>query len=203
MNKDDELVWVFPECALRNFDNLPGVTPSVKDWTRFVRDVLETCRFMRRGDVEDEPTLQQVIPYVVIRLADVMLVYNRGKKGKETRLADEWSIGIGGHVNLADENEEDTNPFDTFMNAMEREIMEELNISKAEIDAGNFQFLGLLKSEATEVDRVHFGVVFTLQLPEIELGQTEEMDRYQWVTKEKLSEYSLESWSELVAQNLL
>lgn len=203
MNKDDELVWVFPDCKLKAITSLPGVTADIGDWTYFIRDVLETCRFMRRGDVEDDPTMQQVIPYVVVSIGGVYLVYNRGKKGRENRLADEWSIGIGGHINPEDKSERVVNPFDVVMHAMKREVTEEIGVSKAILDSSHFQFLGLLKSNASPVNQVHFGVVFILRLPEVELKTTGEVDRYHWVTKEKLAEYSLEEWSEIVRKELI
>ncbi len=204
MSKDDEKVWVFPACMLKEFDGFPGVMTAPEAWTTFAHKVLETCRFMRRGDVEEAPTVQQVIPYVLVRWGDRVLVYNRGAKGGEKRLADKWSIGVGGHVNPQDYDKEKDSPFDVLLNCASRELGEELTAAGYLTAQPNLVFRGLLKTDVTSVDEVHFGVVFEAPFASIaEVGGSEEIERYRWVTVDELRNYSLELWSQLVLEEIL
>ncbi len=201
MNKDDELVWVFPACAMEDLQGLPGITPRLADWRTFAIDILPKCTFMRRGDVEDEPTLQQVIPYVVCRNGSLVLLYNRGDKGGEKRLADKWSIGVGGHINPGDTKK---TPQETLQSAMTREMLEELTAGGFRSDPPVLRYFGLLKSEGNAVDAVHFGVVFQAHFAAIAaVVATTEIERHMWVTLEELENYPLENWSEMVRDELL
>lgn len=203
MSKEDEQVWVFPACMLEEGNIGNGVTCLVKDWTYFVKEVLNTCRFMRRGDVEDEPTLQQVIPYVVCRNGKQILLYNRGVKGGEKRLADKWSIGVGGHINPVDDHSGSATPSEILYNAAARELIEELMSGKITVTP-KLNHYGLLTTDITPVDEVHFGVVFMAEFPSVvTLVSTKEIERHKWVSLEELKEYRLETWSEMLRDELL
>src|SRR2546430_17148329 len=60
--------------------------------------------FLRRDQAEKDPTHKQIIPYVLLTHAEKVLFYVRGKKAGEQRLVAKGSIGIGGHMNEADES---------------------------------------------------------------------------------------------------
>jgi predicted NUDIX family phosphoesterase len=205
MKKEDELVWVFPDCLSKEFEDLPGISRNPMDWAYLVAEVLPQCVFMRRGDVEDDPSMQQVIPYIVGRHEDKVLVYNRGTSGAENRLADLFSIGIGGHINPVDA--EDTladEPLDVLLHASAREMSEELTADNTGLENYRLMFKALLKTDVTEVDAVHFGVVFEARFANLDgVDGSDEIDRVRWVTLEGLRNYNLESWSELVFEQVL
>jgi len=83
-------------------------------------------RFVERDDAENDPSLKQIIPYVIIRYGTCVLLMRRLHKQSESRLWDKLSLGIGGHVNP----EDGTDFFDAFLSGMERELHEELYIPK-------------------------------------------------------------------------
>ena len=60
-------------------------------------------RFMPRSQAEKDPSFKQLIPYVIMNCGDKFLSYVRGKRAGETRLVGNRSIGIGGHINPADD----------------------------------------------------------------------------------------------------
>ena len=197
MGKTEEQVWIFPACVLTKLKDLPGVSLNPSDWRVFHEEVLPVCRFMCREDVETAATLLQVIPYSVVKCDDKILVYNRGNKGGEGRLANKYSIGVGGHINPVDNRI--GGPLITLREAAARELREELT----PVEPETHMIVALLQSNESVVDVVHFGVVMEaryLSMPTIEAS--EEIASYQWVTTEELGEYELESWSQKVYEKL-
>ena len=60
--------------------------------------------FKSREAVEKNQDLKQIIPYVIIQTKDLKNIAVYKRKGSEERLHDLWSIGIGGHINPIDSN---------------------------------------------------------------------------------------------------
>jgi predicted NUDIX family phosphoesterase len=210
VSKMDEQVLVFPYCAKRELKGaFPGMVlhdDQPGNLGVFTLKVLLRSYFMRRGDIEDDPATQQIIPYVVVQ--DVngdILVYNRGSSGGEERLARKWSIGVGGHVNMGD-----ALPFSEFPTssqrwtiihkAIKRELLEEL---EGLGDIRTPSFFGFLDVDTTPVDEVHFGIVFKLICTDSsKVKPSSEIEEIRWVTLEELKSYELENWSELVRDAL-
>ena len=79
-------------------------------WHGFVSDGLERYQsvirersfFMPRAEVEEDPGYQQVIPYVVFRHGDRYLLTRRLRASTEKRLRQQYSLGVGGHINPGD-----------------------------------------------------------------------------------------------------
>ena len=53
----------------------------------------------RTPELENDTTLKQIIPYVLVSHADKFLVYQRAPKLTETRLQKKFSLAFGGHIN--------------------------------------------------------------------------------------------------------
>lgn len=197
MGKGEEQVLVFPHCGLPKLGEFPGLVTTEESLRALMKDILPNSRFMFRKDVEDDPTMQQIIPYVVCCDEGKVLVYNRGGKGGEGRLADSWSIGIGGHINPVDA---ESGPLPQALTwAILRELEEELGTPSVP----DLKYEGILKTETAEVDLVHTGVVFTATFNNVsDFYGSEEIERHKWVTLEELTDYKLESWSEVVRDHL-
>jgi len=206
MDKMDEQVLVFPACYQKHLVGLPGFVSSLDEpgnVNAYYREIVPQMRFMRRGDVEDDPSINQVIPYVVVRSFDnTVLLYNRGDKGTETRLAGEYSIGIGGHINPIDEEEANwAQNQELVFNAAAREINEELQWKVRSTDLVVRGFLYLTNKE---VDAVHFGVVMEIECEQpLLIRPTIEATHIRWVQPEELKNYELENWSAIVRDKLL
>ena len=110
-----------------------------------------------RGALEEDAAYRQVIPYVVVTCGGAVVRYLRGASGSESRLHGRVSIGIGGHVDLADvigkANRVDLPA--TLAAAADRERREELG----EAAVRRSGWVGVLVDGSTEVDRVHIGIV--------------------------------------------
>jgi len=196
MCKGDEQVLVFPHCGLPKLGTFPGLVTTADALAAFMSSVLPNSRFMARKHVEDDPTMQQIIPYVVCKDGDRVLVYNRGVKGGEQRLADSWSIGVGGHINMDDMCE---GVVYVLRRAADRELTEELGANKID----TLTYVGVLKTETSEVDLVHTGIVYTATFTELpEIKEPDEIERHRWVTVKELADYKLEAWSEVVRDHL-
>jgi predicted NUDIX family phosphoesterase len=84
------------------------------------------------------------------------MIYNR--QGSEKRLHDLWSLGIGGHINPVDQQNQQSSFKDILVSGMERELGEELAKRPKQDIAG---FSGIISEDITDVGKVHFGAVVT------------------------------------------
>ena len=151
--------------------------------------------FLPRAQAENDPTHKQIIPYAIIAHGDTVLHYVRGKKAGEQRLIAKGSIGIGGHMNDADESlfAWDENAYRA---GVEREVNEEIKIDSPFED----RIVALLNDDTTEVGRVHLGVVHIFRLAEPKVQKREAMiTNLAFLTKDELRARrdSLETWSQI------
>ena len=144
--------------------------------------------FRCRRDVENDFSLKQVIPYVLVfNENEEILIYQR--HGTEGRLHNLWSLGIGGHVNSEDEN---TFGFaETLIYGMKRECKEELGV-----EINDFSLLGIINEEKTEVGHALLGVVFKTKVSS-QLPASDELKNWQFVNTNRLSDLNFELWSSL------
>lgn len=121
-------------------------TEGIEKYTRLI---FKNHKFMKRGDVEDDPKWQQIIPYIVFTQDDRVFLMHRKASHTDKRLANNYSIGIGGHVN------EDDIVGANIISWAQREFAEEV------IYNGKFKarFLGILNDDSNEVGLVHVGLV--------------------------------------------
>src|SRR4051812_50009181 len=106
-----------------------------------------------RSEVEDDPSLKQIIPYVVLQCEDSVFCYTRGKSQGEARLHRRRSLGVGGHVAEADADGKRS--FEAYEMAMRRELDEEVEVQSP----GRMRLMGLINDDSTPVGQVHLGVV--------------------------------------------
>ena len=199
MATPDEKILGFPRALFEQLGVFQGFSPDVE---RSLPAILDTKinSFRLRPQAESDPSLKQVIPYVVITDGERVLHYVRGKKAGEQRLVAKGSIGIGGHI-----NDEDHSLFavgmDAFRAAVEREVREELNVE------GGFDAkpVGLINDDSVEVGRVHFGVVHVLRRrPEQVRKREQVIAQQEWLTPAELRERRerMETWSQFCLDNL-
>lgn len=136
--------------------------------------------FIPRVDCETDFDYLQLLPYAVVMTHDGRIVgYNRPTKGGgEVRLAGNFSIGFGGHVELGDAmacRDYPDLPNLIVDAALARELEEEINLrSEGELSRWvcppscvvlnqEAQFLGIIRSQDSAVDRVHLGLVYLVR----------------------------------------
>jgi len=154
--------------------------------------------FVPRADAEEDPSLKQLIPYVVVTSGEKILHYRRGSGSGETRLLKKGSVGIGGHINDGDGLGE---AFDSaaYQRALMRELQEELSLGSAFIERP----LALLNDDTNPVGAVHLGIVHQCHLAEPQVTANEAaIAELGFLSREELVERNdqLESWSQLVLE---
>lgn len=145
MGDPDEQVLVVPRAALVPGEGWLGVQRG--DLADALGVVARDGFFVRRADAEEDPTLKQVIPYLVLRDGERWFLMRRTRAGGDARLHDRWSIGVGGHLNPGDVD---------VAGGLAREWAEEL-VADFEPD---YAPVGLLNDDTTAVGAVHVGFVY-------------------------------------------
>ena len=121
--------------------------------------------YLPRPEAEEDPSFKQLIPYCVLvarvpgttcPAGERVFAYRRGAGGGEARLAAKISCGVGGHISTLDRDAAG----DTYREGMRRELEEEVSIPGGYSE----RLVGLINDDATEVGRVHLGVVHRLDL---------------------------------------
>src|SRR5881296_339181 len=156
--------------------------------------------FLPRAQAENDSAYKQIIPYVLLAFQDRVLHYVRGKKAGEQRLIAKGSIGIGGHMNEADESLFAVDE-QAYRAGVEREVNEEIKINTQLED----RIVALLNDDSTEVGRVHLGIVHVFKLAEPNVEKREAMiTGLTFLPKNELlaRRETMETWSQLCVDSL-
>ena len=199
MKPSEEMVLVVRRALLEKLGIFHGLNFEVD---RYLPALLsrENNFFMERSRAETDPGFKQIIPYALLAHEGKILYYVRGKKSGEQRLAAKGSIGIGGHMNDADEGLFALDR-EAYLEGVRREVREELRVETGFTE----HIVALLNDDTTEVGRVHLGVVHLFQLETDRVGKREAMiTSLAFLSKEELFERreTLETWSQLCLDSL-
>jgi predicted NUDIX family phosphoesterase len=140
-----EKVLVIPRAAIMADPGWHGVRTDGLDG--FAQLVALEGRYVERPAAEDDRSLKQVIPYLVLCDGPRTFLMRRTKAGADARLHDRFSIGVGGHLNPGD---------DGLLGGLRREWDEELVADFVP----DFRLVGLLNDDTTPVGAVHLGAVY-------------------------------------------
>jgi predicted NUDIX family phosphoesterase len=192
-----ELVLVIRRSLFDELGSFHGLNPDID---RYLPVFMKPGNhlFVPRPDAEEDPSLKQLIPYVVVTSGNKILHYRRGSGSGETRLLKKGSVGIGGHINNSD-GLGDAFDEKAYQRALMRELQEEISISSAFIERP----LALLNDDTNPVGAVHLGIVHQCQLSEANVVANEEaIAELGFLTLEELTDRhdQLETWSQLVVR---
>ncbi len=185
MGNQDELVLVVPREALVPGEGWTGVRRG--DLGDALAVVAREGRYARRGDAEEDPSLKQVIPYLVLRDGERWFLMRRTRAGGDARLHDLGSIGVGGHLNPGDGD---------VAGGLRREWREEVEADFLP----DFEPVGLLNDDTTPVGAVHVGFVYTADAAgrAVAIRETDKLVGGFATTEEVAAlRDSLETWSRL------
>ena len=180
-NKDDELVLVVESEIIFEKGIWQGLKTDNLDY--YVELIKNNCQFKRRGDVETDPSFQQIIPYIVFNYKDKYFLYKYLPKAGEKRLVDTYQLGVGGHINPVDRD----NGSDILEAGMMREWSEEVDFK------GNLvgkKLVGVLNDDTNPVEQVHLALVYNFEgdSPDISIKETDKMQG-ELIDKKDVGEY--------------
>ncbi len=194
-----ERVLVFPSKLLDNLGRFQGYSTDTKKYLSPIFSPL-SLHFIDRESAEEDESVKQIIPYVIIRVGGLYMHYERTKKSGEERLHGKSSVGIGGHI-----NQEDGEKGVSYDRGFLREIHEEtgLFIEPARVKE---TIVGMINDDSNPVGRVHFGVVHLLDISREKLlfFSDPAIITPQFASLDHLRRDSgrFESWSQIVLENL-
>jgi predicted NUDIX family phosphoesterase len=213
-----EKILVVPTSRFREIGYFQGFCP---DADRYVRQLFEgpDLSFRTRGEMEEDPSFKQLIPYVIFRFrgddgAVQLFQYTRGTGLGEGRLHRLGSIGIGGHISEVDARGSDPGPGKigrrvpatgcgdgVYARGMRRELEEEVMIDTPYQD----QCVGLINDDTTPVGQVHLGVVhiFDVERPDVRPREDEMLEAGFRPVQQILQELDrFETWSQIALEAL-
>lgn len=196
MSYEPENLLVVERAALGGHAMFQGLCFDVERYLPILLDPARH-RFVPRPEAEHDPAFKQLIPYFVICRGHRVWCYRRGSKPGEKRLADRYSLGVGGHINDRDR--------DADGGIYERAALRELNEEIVVPGDAHHAIAALLNDDSNPVGQVHLGVVHVLTTRETAVQPREETIREAgFKTGAELATLrpSLETWSQIIADNL-
>ena len=199
----EERVLVLPTHEFHALGHFQGFSDKLDTYLPALLESSDLS-YRPRGDMEQDPSFKQLIPYMVFRYTDQQGVarlfqYTRGGGQGEKRLHAKRSVGIGGHISTDDA--EAGAIADVYRVGMLRELEEEVALDTAYTE----QCVGLINDDETPVGQVHLGVVhlFDVSEPLVQPRETEILNAGFLPIDEILAELDqFESWSQIVVRAL-
>lgn len=174
----EDQVLVFQRKDLDRLGYFHGVRQDHEEFLKRLFDASSDealVSWKSRFDAENDFEHKQIVVYAIIQSGDSIL---RMSRGRWTSLRDnlgEYSIGIGGHVEIRDADllaDIRANDFRSICDqCIRREVSEEIGIDLE--GAGDPEILGLLNDDSVEQGEQHFAIVYHMNLPNTEVSKKE------------------------------
>jgi len=204
----EERVLVIPTSEFHALGYFQGFSSDIATYLPALFDS-DQLSYRPRGEMEQDPSFKQLIPYVLFRYVDSagtprLFQYKRGGGQGEARLHAKRSVGIGGHISTVDIKDSDTNAgtaHDVYREGMQRELDEEVVIEAKYTQ----ECVGLINDDETPVGKVHLGVVHLFDVDSLNVHPREEdiLDAGFLPIDELLTRLDeFESWSQIVVKAL-
>ena len=169
---------------------------------KFINLIYKKHKFMKRGDAEENPNWKQIIPYMFFENDNRVFLMQRKGDHTDSRLANKYSLGVGGHINKEDvKSIKSIKGEKVVMEWAKREFEEEIQYS------GKYttEFVGILNHDANEVGMVHAGLVIRIKGDEDVISVRDEYKEGSLVSLEEAGRYykHMETWSQIVYDFLM
>ncbi|MDP3955145.1 MAG: hypothetical protein Q8Q15_02165 [bacterium] len=183
-------------------ENLEEIMEAINSHATFVPRFLEPDSDPTLLDTEHDPSLKQIIPYMVFVHNGQVFLMQRKDDHTEKRLAGQSTLGIGGHLR---KNEfTDFHNYSSMAEAIfawaKREFVEEVDYQ------GDFKVtvLGLINDDTAPVHAVHAGLALLIEGDSSEIKAKDEHKEGRMVSIDECAEDydTLENWSKIVFETL-
>jgi len=153
-------------------------------------------KFIPRYDAELNFENRQIIPYCLVKCEENYFITRRLEG--DVRLTGKYSLGVGGHLERVDGTDNDY-----IKSGMMRELDEEISIKSS---IKSIDLIGIICSNNTEVDSVHLGLVYVVDVSglDVSVKETETLVG-DWISKSDLLNFDgeLESWSKIAVEHFI
>ena len=171
MGKENQIIMVVNRQELfgtSHLKNCPQGFLNADDYD-FTPKINFGFKWMKRGDAESNSEYKQPIAYSVIvnPLLNKVFAYKRAidkKSYHESRLAGNWSWGIGGHIEKLDSKKLVNlikNAHEIIINSRDRELSEEIEIKSEK--PYKIKLLGYINDDSNNVGQVHLGLLYIVE----------------------------------------
>jgi len=115
--------------------------------------IRRNSQFKLREEIETDLSFKQIVPYIIFSFQEKYFIFQHLKKAAEQRLKGDWLLGISGHINPID-IEQNKNVIEI---AAHREWGEEINYKGKIIGR---KLIGILNDEKRNVEAAHLAIVY-------------------------------------------
>jgi predicted NUDIX family phosphoesterase len=196
MNNTDELVFAFPTEGLWKL--IPYIKRGlIKGNSEVLKRIVQDGLFRKRGELEEDPSFKQIIPYAIISSGDSFYLFRRTSGQREKILHNKFTLGAGGHMNPGAPK---ASKEQYLIGELIRELSEEVKlINGCLID--DIEFIGFINDDTIPVGRAHIGLLYNIHVSnkEVYINETDKMTA-EWIDKSVLAEFykEMETWSKIV-----
>jgi predicted NUDIX family phosphoesterase len=205
MNNMDELVFAFPTVGLWKLMTYKK-KGLIKGNSEALKSIVQNGLFLRRGELEEDPSFKQIIPYAIIsnkepeligvRQSQSFFLFRRRSGQTEKRLHNKFSLGVGGHMNPGDSTEMKEK---YLIDELKRELFEEVRLLNGCL-IDDIEFIGFINDDTIPVGRVHIGLLYIIHVSnkEVYINETDKMTAA-WIDKSNLAEFyeRMETWTKI------
>jgi predicted NUDIX family phosphoesterase len=205
MNNMEELVFAFPT---DEFWKLMTYKEKglIKENSEVLKRIVQNGLFLRRSELEENPSYKQIIPYAIIsnkepeqsgvQQSQSFYLFKRTSGQTEKRLQNLFSLGVGGHMNPGNSME----PEELYLiEELKRELFEEVKLLNGCL-IEDIEFIGFLNDDTIPVGSVHIGLLYNIRVSnkEVYINETEKMTA-EWIDKSDLAEFyeGMETWTKI------
>jgi predicted NUDIX family phosphoesterase len=191
----EELVLVYPTVGLWKLMTYKK-KGLIEGNGEVLKKIVENGLFLRRSELEEDPSFKQIIPYAIISNKDSFNLFRRRSGQTEKRLHNKFSLGVGGHMN-PDNSAEPKEQY--LINELKRELYEEVRLQNGCL-IEDIEFIGFINDDTIPVGRVHIGLLYNIHVSnkEVYINETDKMTA-DWIDKSNLAEFyeGMETWSKI------
>jgi predicted NUDIX family phosphoesterase len=191
----EELVFAFPTAGLWKLITYKE-KGLIKGNSEVLERIVQNGLFLRRSELEEDPSFKQIIPYAIISNKESFFLFRRTPGQTEKRLHNKYSLGVGGHMNPNDSME----PKEQYLiDELKRELYEEVKLLNG-CFIEDIEFIGFINDDTIPVGRVHIGLLYNIHVSnkEVSINETDKMTA-DWIDKSDLTEFyeGMETWTKI------
>jgi predicted NUDIX family phosphoesterase len=195
MNNMEELVFAFPTDGFWKLMTYKK-KGLIKENSEVLKRIVQNGLFLRRSELEEDPSFKQIIPYAIISNKESFYLFKRTSKLTEKRLHNKFSLGVGGHMNPNDSMESKEQ---YLIDELKRELYEEVKLLNGCL-IEDIEFIGFINDDTISVGSVHIGLLYNIHVSnkEVYINETDKMTA-DWIDKSNLAEFyeGMETWTKI------